>query len=249
MAGDIFGFDGRHFQVWRATFRVLPRPQQRVRPSHIPQITLPSCACTTQKTQAVSREFDVRIRWSDYKSLESISSLAHISPLVAHMLNIVLLRLSCACHAQNCPPPGMLRTHFNLKNWRRPFWKRQGQNSRSLGTAVLLQPPERNFNSKAKIETKSETKNLKNALKRPRKMLSRIQLPESFSPAPFHSFAPAISNTTSNTISSFFSRRESAGVSTRESFSAGYPADPGHPGDIRADVLDVHVLRGSQKHF
>ena len=36
----------------------------------------------------------------------------------------------------------MLRTRFNLKKWRRPFWKRHGQNSRSLGTAVLLQPPD-----------------------------------------------------------------------------------------------------------
>ena len=55
----------------------------------------------------------------------------------------------------------------------------------------------------------SKTKSSKNASKHPRNILSPVQLPEN-SPALFHSFAPANSNTSSN----FSSHRESAGMAT-----------------------------------
>ena len=45
--------------------------------------------------------------------------------------------------------------------------------------------PRNVLNSKTKVETKNETKSLKNALKGPRKSLSPVQLPKSFSPALF----------------------------------------------------------------
>ena len=70
--------------------------------------------------------------------------------------------------------------------------------------------PRKVVNSKTKFLTKSETNNLKNAPKCPRKTLSPVQLPKSFLLELFHSFAPAISNA----ISNFFSHRESAGVAT-----------------------------------
>ena len=43
---------------------------------------------------------------------------------------------------------------FQPQTWRRPFWKRQGQNSRSVGTAVLLWPP----NIQGKDTNKNPTK-------------------------------------------------------------------------------------------
>ena len=62
-------------------------------------------------------------------------------------------------------------------------------------------------------ETKSENTSSKNALKHPPKCLSPVQLPKSFSPALFHSFAPATSNAISNTNTiQTFLQQESAGV-------------------------------------
>ena len=50
---------------------------------------------------------------------------------------------------------------------------------------------------KNELQTKSETKSSKNALKCPRAVLSAVQLLEHFSPAVLHSFATAISNAVS----------------------------------------------------
>ena len=57
-----------------------------------------------------------------------------------------------------------------------------------------------------KWNTKWDEK-FENAPKRPRKSSSPVQLPKRFSPALFHSSAPAISNTVSNAISIFFTTR------------------------------------------